>query len=300
MPQGNFSCKMEGLWPHSNYAVTVRAMYTNSVCLALAPHGPPLCPKAIVAFSVPLCPVRSRAKGLSCSERIGPVVYWRLRIPTAQCLCFDLSSWIGVFSGYDVSSLEPLYHDPSAEPPAASVLEDDILAEEGSSKTPKLSPLLWGEWAEKVTFTTLKQVTLSVVGIGSDHICVEWDTGYTPDETSQQNTAISKFQIQVLDKVCSSAMHHLLPGRGGAPKHRRGMGTQRDEKRAVFLSAGGFRMNTVVRVLWHVPTSEYPLPHSPFAVMMYVTRSCSRRSVEFETALLSGVVSLRAHASYST
>eukprot|EP00668_Euglena_longa_P012771 GGOE01015256.1.p1 GENE.GGOE01015256.1~~GGOE01015256.1.p1 ORF type:complete len:835 (-),score=260.47 GGOE01015256.1:66-2297(-) len=119
MPQGSQSCKMESLWPHSNYAVTVRAMFTN---------------------------------------------------------------------GFDVEGLEP-----------SPRLDETGVSSAGRDGGVGLSALFWGEWSEKVLFTTLKQVTLSVVGAGSAHICLEWDTGYTPNDNRSQITAISQFHIHLVE-----------------------------------------------------------------------------------------------------
>lgn len=65
----------------------------------------------------------------------------------------------------------------------------------------------WGSWSEWSSFVTLKPISISTNGIGSECISVEWDTGLT-NESSSSRTAITRFQIHLVKK---------LPGAEQAP-----------------------------------------------------------------------------------
>eukprot|EP01012_Entosiphon_sulcatum_P034226 TRINITY_DN4337_c0_g1_i1.p1 TRINITY_DN4337_c0_g1~~TRINITY_DN4337_c0_g1_i1.p1 ORF type:complete len:2657 (-),score=384.73 TRINITY_DN4337_c0_g1_i1:38-8008(-) len=70
-----------------------------------------------------------------------------------------------------------------------------------AEKEEAAAQLLWGQWSDSLEFATLKQVTLSVSGLGSTHLGLVWDTGYTSSDNGAQNTSISRFQIRVIDRL---------------------------------------------------------------------------------------------------
>jgi len=57
--------------------------------------------------------------------------------------------------------------------------------------------LLWGAWSGRAELVTLKQISLSVRGIGSTHCVVDWDTGFAKGDAE---TAVSKYQLMVQEK----------------------------------------------------------------------------------------------------
>eukprot|EP00756_Hemistasia_phaeocysticola_P021988 Hpha_TRINITY_DN15805_c0_g5::TRINITY_DN15805_c0_g5_i1::g.190173::m.190173 len=57
--------------------------------------------------------------------------------------------------------------------------------------------LLWGAWSGKAELVTLKQISLSVRGIGSAHCVVDWDTGFSKGDAE---TAVSQYQLMVAER----------------------------------------------------------------------------------------------------
>eukprot|EP01065_Artemidia_motanka_P026139 TRINITY_DN3105_c0_g2_i1.p1 TRINITY_DN3105_c0_g2~~TRINITY_DN3105_c0_g2_i1.p1 ORF type:complete len:2223 (+),score=398.42 TRINITY_DN3105_c0_g2_i1:984-7652(+) len=117
------ACKMDGLLPHTNYTVVVRAMYSNGYS----------------------------AVGLK---------------PDSE-----------VFADKDVALL-------GAE-------------EKERERQEAADQLLWGPWSQPAELSTLKQITLSIRGIGSGHCVADWDTGFAKGDAA---TAISQYQLMVAER----------------------------------------------------------------------------------------------------
>eukprot|EP01062_Namystynia_karyoxenos_P001547 TRINITY_DN10532_c0_g1_i1.p1 TRINITY_DN10532_c0_g1~~TRINITY_DN10532_c0_g1_i1.p1 ORF type:complete len:2602 (+),score=870.68 TRINITY_DN10532_c0_g1_i1:85-7806(+) len=57
--------------------------------------------------------------------------------------------------------------------------------------------LFWGAWSPKAELCTLKQISLSVRGIGSCHCVVDWDTGFAKGDAV---TAVSQYQLMIAER----------------------------------------------------------------------------------------------------